>query len=563
MDEKIVRKSMRSSGNFHETNEDCAIIDGNRDCVTEIEIRESDDHDDVLGTRQSQNEEVEEGEGTREIIDQEKLSKENEEPYTIFTVPEKYFLSLLASFLAIFSSISVPIYLPVLTDLENYFNVSTEKINLTIVCYSIFQGLGPAFWGPLADLIGRRPVYPLCLITYIGANVGLALASNYGMLMGFRCLQAAGMAASVAIGAALVGDITQRRDRGTYMGIFGGLTLVGNGFGPLIGAGLAATWDWRSIFWFLVIAASIALIIVIFALPETNRAFVGNSSVKPEKLINLAPSMVLIHGKKLIPYETAISQGRGMVLPHKKISVFRTFELLANLDVIMILIPSGIHYSAWFVVLTLQSTVLTREYNFTIIQIGISYLANGLGSIIGSIAGGRLLTYYYNNRAATFRAKWAEENGPDSPPDAFHFDIARARLAPGFYLSPIMIGTSIIFAWTIQVHVHWIVPIIMTFFISLTGVTFVNVANTLMVDLFPRDASSASACVNLVRCLLCALFLAVIEKMRQRLNIGGSVTLVSGICALSMIPYLLEYKYGLKWSQKRLEKETKNIAVYS
>lgn len=36
------------------------------------------------------------------------------------------------------------------------FDVTPEKINLTVTVYMIFQGLTPAFWGAAADAFGRR-----------------------------------------------------------------------------------------------------------------------------------------------------------------------------------------------------------------------------------------------------------------------------------------------------------------------------------------------------------------------------------------------------------------------
>lgn len=52
--------------------------------------------------------------------------------------------------------ISSNIYVPAIPTLSSAFNVSPEKINLTVTVYLIFQGLTPAFWGAAADAYGRR-----------------------------------------------------------------------------------------------------------------------------------------------------------------------------------------------------------------------------------------------------------------------------------------------------------------------------------------------------------------------------------------------------------------------
>ena len=479
-----------------------------------------------------------------------------EPPYTIFRNWERYSITGIASFLAFYSSISVPIYLPALTDLERDFNVSTEKINLSIVTYTICQGLAPAFWSPLADRIGRRPVYIACLIVYIGACVGLALAPNYGVLLGMRALQAIGMATTVAIGGGVVGDLTLRKDRGSFIGIFSGFTLVGSAVGPLIGGGLVASFNWRAIFWFLVIAAGVTFVFVIIILPETGRFIVGNGQVKPRHFLNQAPSMILrnkvIPCQKQIPYEQGAEF--ALLVPPKKSSILRTFQIVLYKDVALALIPIGLHYTLWFMIITSQSTLLVSEYNFSAIHVGISYLANGAGSLFGSLGSGRIMTYLYERRSRKYKEKWAEQYGPDVPPKMSDFDIQSARLAPAQYVSAIILASSIIFGWTIQYGVHWIVPIIMTFFVSACSVFYINIGQCLMVDLFPEEGSTSSAALNVVRCLLCSVGLAVVDKMIVSLGAGGTFTLMSGIVFLSWGCIFLEMKHGQRWDHERRAK---------
>ena len=109
---------------------------------------------------------------------------------------------------------------------------------LTVTIYMIVQGLAPSFWGSFSDTIGRRGIFIGTFIVYIIANIALAVSTNYGELMAFRALQAAGSSATISIGmhprpeldnhlltgvgAGVIGDITTSAERGSLIGIFGG-----------------------------------------------------------------------------------------------------------------------------------------------------------------------------------------------------------------------------------------------------------------------------------------------------------------------------------------------------
>lgn len=71
---------------------------------------------------------------------------------------------------------------------------------LTVTVYMIVQGLAPSFWGSFSDAVGRRGIFIGTFIVYIIANILLAVSTNYGELMAFRALQAAGSSATISIG---------------------------------------------------------------------------------------------------------------------------------------------------------------------------------------------------------------------------------------------------------------------------------------------------------------------------------------------------------------------------
>ena len=148
-----------------------------------------------------------------------------------------------------------------------------------------FRGVAPCIWGPLSDSIGRRSVLLFTLITYIGANIGLALTINTSMLIAFRALQAFGSASTIAIGAGVIQDMCPRETKGSYMGWYSGVRQVSTAMGPIIGGLLAGFLGFRSIFWFLTIFAAAVVVIVALVLPETLRSIAGNGGLSTDSLL--------------------------------------------------------------------------------------------------------------------------------------------------------------------------------------------------------------------------------------------------------------------------------------
>lgn len=113
-------------------------------------------------------------------------------PYTIFNTPQKHFISLTASFAGMMSTLCSYIYYPALVPIAEDLNVSVGLVNLTITSYLAISAVAPAFMGDMADQSGRRPIYGLMFLMFIGANVGIAINDTYGGLVVLRMLQSAG-----------------------------------------------------------------------------------------------------------------------------------------------------------------------------------------------------------------------------------------------------------------------------------------------------------------------------------------------------------------------------------
>lgn len=156
------------------------------------------------------------------------------------------------------------IILPALPELAKQFDVTTAVINITVTVYLVFQGVSPMFYGPVSDKFGRRPAFLLCLSLLILANVGLAVTptSMFALFLILRCIQAAGCAPTIALGAGVIGDISVPSDRGGLFGFFNLGPMLAPNVAPAVGGALSQHLGWRSTFWFLVIFAACSLLFI-------------------------------------------------------------------------------------------------------------------------------------------------------------------------------------------------------------------------------------------------------------------------------------------------------------
>ena len=171
-------------------------------------------------------------------------------------------------FSTLFSPFSSFIYLPAITPIADDYGRSIGEINLTVTLYQIMQAIAPLFFGDLSDQLGRRPVYILTFAIYLGANIGLALQHQYAALMVLRALQSTGSSATVAIGSAVVADLTTPAERGGYITAVQSSVMFAPALAPVLGGILTQYLGWRSTFWFLVIAAGVFLLIYVPFVPE-------------------------------------------------------------------------------------------------------------------------------------------------------------------------------------------------------------------------------------------------------------------------------------------------------
>nr|ANC28058.1 major facilitator superfamily [Polyporus umbellatus] len=468
-------------------------------------------------------------------------------PYSIYSRKEKWFIVAVSGFAALFSPLTANIYFPAIPTIANVFHKSTELINLTVTVYMVVQGISPMFWGTLSDQWGRRPMFIGCMVVLALACVGLALVppNAYWLLMLLRCLQAAGSASTVALGAGVIADIAAPAERGTYFGMWSIGPMVGPCLGPVLGGVLADKLGWRSIFWFLVISASVCAIVMVLLLPETLRAMVGDGSIPPPKAY-----------RPIIPVIGRTEQNPDDVVKPPKRTFANPLLLFLFPDVTLCLFFNALVYSEFYAVTATISTLFQSTYPFlTETDVGLCFLAIGGGMLFGGLVNGKVLDWEYQRVKRNMIQKL--ERDPENkmrPQDVtkeenFPIEYARLRLMPIVFV--VYAAACIGYGWCLQSGVSIAGPLILQILIGWTGIAIMNSAQTLIVDLAPQHSSSITACNNIVRCVFGAVAVSVIDIVLERLSAGWTYVLLSGICVVfSPIIWIL-VQWGPKWRAKR------------
>lgn len=447
------------------------------------------------------------------------------------------------------------IYFPALTTIAQDLDVSIELVNLTITSYLIFQGLAPSLWGPVSDVRGRRTAYCCTFVVFIGACIGLYQTENYATLLVLRCLQSTGSASTIAIGSGVIGDITTRAERGGFMGIFQAGLLVPVAVGPVIGGALAGSLGWRSIFLFLVIYGAVFLTVLVVLLPETLRSVVGNGGGVPTSFTAKYP---------LRAYQnlTKVTWNPGPANsppPRKPIDVTGPLRILFSKLAAPIITFLASYYAVWQMSITALSSLFIDRYGLNETQVGLTFIANGVGSMVGTLITGWILDMDYRRVKASHEAKASQvdpETGRDqaqahgiTQPE-FPLERARLRLVPAFSIIQCISLTA--FGWSVHYapQVHIAVPIITTFVTGWTAVSTQSIIMTYLVDVFSDRSAAASASLNLARCLFAAGGTSFIMPMVNGVGAGLAFTICVIVQVFALSGVVVTWKFGPRWRRE-------------
>jgi EmrB/QacA subfamily drug resistance transporter len=152
----------------------------------------------------------------------------------------------IGTFMSALDSSVVNIALP---KIQEHYNAPLSIIQWVVMSYLLFISSLLVTYGRLGDMYGHKEIYIRGFYIFTAGSLFCGLAPSIIILILARIVQAIGAGMMMAMGPAIITDITPAKERGKYLGFNAISVSVALTTGPVLGGFLTSALGWQSIFY--------------------------------------------------------------------------------------------------------------------------------------------------------------------------------------------------------------------------------------------------------------------------------------------------------------------------
>lgn len=150
-----------------------------------------------------------------------------------------------ASFLVVFDDSAVAVALP---SLQRDLRLDMSELEWTLNAYTLGLATVLLLAGKIVDRFGARPALVIGLTLFTLASIPAAFAEGGTVLIAARAVQGMGAAFVAPASLAAISALFPAARRGAPIGVWAGISAVGLGSGPLLGALIVQYVGWSGVF---------------------------------------------------------------------------------------------------------------------------------------------------------------------------------------------------------------------------------------------------------------------------------------------------------------------------
>lgn len=177
--------------------------------------------------------------------------------------------ALILGLLSAIGPFAIDMYLPALPTIREALRTDVDTAQMSLMVFFAAVGAGQLVYGPVSDMLGRKPPIYFGLVLFALGSIGCATASDIHTLIAFRFVQGLGACAGMVIPRAIVRDMHTGHEAARLMSLLMLVFSVSPILAPLTGSLVIRLASWRGIFWTVAGAAVLGLVLAGTALKET------------------------------------------------------------------------------------------------------------------------------------------------------------------------------------------------------------------------------------------------------------------------------------------------------
>jgi YNFM family putative membrane transporter len=137
---------------------------------------------------------------------------------------------------------------PLLPQLSTDFGVSAASAGLTISAVVLTTAVSSSAYGPLSEVVGRRPLMVWGSLLLALATFACGFAPSFGMLVMLRAVQGFLVPCISALAVAYIHDDLSGHDAGTIVGGYIAASVAGGLIGRIVSGLVAEAYGWHATF---------------------------------------------------------------------------------------------------------------------------------------------------------------------------------------------------------------------------------------------------------------------------------------------------------------------------
>lgn len=455
---------------------------------------------------------------------------------------------LVISLMAFLTPFCSSIYAPGLLQVEAEFETTATVASLSVSIFVIAFGIGPLVLAPLSETVGRKYIYQVCYVIFTLFQIGCALSTSIGMLIGFRLLAGLFGSAGIALGGGTISgessqtfpgvflsfmevlgkkadslDMFNPRERAKVVGKYVLGILIGPVIGPIAGGFITEKLGWRWCFWIMTCVSGINSLVGLLFLRES-----------------YAPQLLTLRARRMaaeLRHPTIAADHDPRSLERRLWqAVKRPMKILFLQPIVFIMACyMALLYGCLYLLFTTFPEVWSVRYGFTAGEAGLTYIGLGVGFITAVLVGIPQIDRLYNRLAD-------RRNGGVGKPE-YRIPIANV----GAVCVPLGL---FMYGWAVERRDFWFVPILGTSFFGLGMILIFNAIQNYYIDAFTRYAASAIAAGSVFRAIVGAVFPLFAPYLYRALGYGWGTSVLGFVAVLLMPMPLVIMKYGERIRQR-------------